>query len=661
MDIIPELLDFEIPGDLAISPDGKSVVYCTTLKFEHHKGKHPTSSIWIADVETEKSARKLTDGSFNDRLPAFSPDGKLIAFLSDRGEPGDACAIHLMNKDGSGIRALTAVKGKRDISKFMFRPRSQKQEIIFLTSLEKPKKTETENDANVWGDWEYDGVWAIDTETWTARSLFSGQVHVLDFCFSPEGDKIAMITSPNPDVESALLAGTTVTVLEIASGYSSELFHIPTDHLMNPVWLTDRFCFISYNDMNDDTSGFGLYYYDFELQKVTKDGSYGEKDCVWGLVVGSRLGPNSQDKNAMLVHVQSGLGDVIRTDSAAYLMGEIKKEILEFVWTADGDGTTVVYAQGSLDKPTEVFARRGDRTLQLSRHGEAWSDKSFGYVNHFKCKTLDEKEMLDYLYITPKQHADEFGLPKHPLPTAVLLHGGPYSRSTDGFDRDSDTHLWALPILSMGFGVLMVNYRGSSGRGMHFAQYAKHGAGKYDEPDVVAATQAAIERGLADQDKLICGGWSQGGYLAYQSAVRNGAHGFGWKFKGLIAGAGVTDWNTMILTSDIGYHEAPLGGGEPWEKDLEENPEQLGQDGSPLWQFKRAKEEGRIPPMLILHGEADERVPVAQAWGFRRALVKAGLPFEMVTYPREGHEFHERAHVVDCLERVVQFAKKHLS
>jgi dipeptidyl aminopeptidase/acylaminoacyl peptidase len=65
--------------------------------------------------------------------------------------------------------------------------------------------------------------------------------------------------------------------------------------------------------------------------------------------------------------------------------------------------------------------------------------------------------------------------------------------------------------------------------------------------------------------------------------------------------------------------------------------------------------------MLILHGEKDDRVPITQAWGFRRALDEAGLPFEFVTYPREGHSFRERKHIEDLMRRVLRFLRMYLS
>jgi dipeptidyl aminopeptidase/acylaminoacyl peptidase len=212
-------------------------------------------------------------------------------------------------------------------------------------------------------------------------------------------------------------------------------------------------------------------------------------------------------------------------------------------------------------------------------------------------------------------------------------------------------------LLNHGYAILQPNYRGSSGQGERFARYSDGGMGVYDEPDIVAMTHHAIEKGLADRDRLLVGGWSQGGHLSYLSSVRNGAHGLGWRFKGAIAGAGVTDWDSLVLTSDIGYVQGETAGDAMWNLDGDDLRNRC---GSALWEFKAAAKAERIPPILILHGEKDERVPVTQAWGFRRALDQAGLPFTFVTYPGEGHFLTRRRHIEDLVGRIVWFVKSQL-
>ncbi|KAK7943555.1 acylamino-acid-releasing enzyme [Apiospora aurea] len=219
----------------------------------------------------------------------------------------------------------------------------------------------------------------------------------------------------------------------------------------------------------------------------------------------------------------------------------------------------------------------------------------------------------------------------------------------------------------------MPNYRGSSGRGQRFASYSRGGMGAYDEPDLVSMTQHLVAQGWADKDRLVVGGWSQGGYLSYLSAVRNGAHDLDWKFRGAICGAGVSGWDTMVMTSDIGYEQAQYAGRAPWAATAKHDA--LSRSGSAIWEFREAAEARRMPPLLILHGQDDKRVPVSQAHGFRRALDQTGLmgQTEFVTfvslskltnikhrYPREGHHFTERKHVEDMMGRMVSFIAKNL-
>ena len=204
---------------------------------------------------------------------------------------------------------------------------------------------------------------------------------------------------------------------------------------------------------------------------------------------------------------------------------------------------------------------------------------------------------------------------------------------------------------------MLVNYRGGSGRGEKFAAYARASCGIYDVSDVITLTQCAIEQGFADKDRLVVCGWSQGGFLSFMCSTRNGLHEHGWKFKAAIPGAGVSDGDTMCMTSDLGFQQ-DMSAEPPWKSDKKDIS---GRTGSAIWEFKAAVEKGGvIPPMLILHGENDERVPIEQARGFRRALESAGLPFELVTYPREPHAFKERKHIVDMAGRVLRFVDTHI-
>jgi len=148
---------------------------------------------------------------------------------------------------------------------------------------------------------------------------------------------------------------------------------------------------------------------------------------------------------------------------------------------------------------------------------------------------------------------------------------------------------------------------------------------------------AAITRGIADPDRLGIGGWSQGGYMAAGAVTRTR------RFKAAIMGAGVSDWGTMAMTSDLPCFESEIAGGAPWDGVERRRPIEL----SPIYAVR-----GATTPTLILHGEKDERVPLNQATGLYRALRASDVPVELVVYPREPHGIGERNHQIDIVCRV---------
>ncbi|TPX08572.1 uncharacterized protein E0L32_009911 [Thyridium curvatum] len=680
MGLLEKVLDLQIPRDIRISPDATRVVYTTSLKQYHRVGDNLPSTLWIAQLDTAKSARALTDGTRNDRMPRWSPDGKHLACLSDRaGDPGKTTAIYLQEISGvdkvGEPRALTPDTNEQRISNFEFSPDGK-----FIAYVKTPErspedkaKKKAKDDAVIWGeDWQYARLYLLDVVTGEIDTIFEHEASVGDFSWSDDGSEIAFTTTRTPHAESGWLHGVTISVVSVATRQAREICCVPRA-AWSLTWSGSKAYFLGFNDPQCSLTGLAVYAADLAgrdrhaAAAAFERVAHGDTDCAQGLAraCGGEL----------LVRVERGLEDHFRFLSGRLVLGTNRVTSKFDVARGGGGEDVLVGSQGDFNAPMEVFAitASGART-QLSDHGgelrAAYGD--FCTWTHLQCSTLDGKEVLDNIFLTPTARHRHRSKEGAPLPTMVLVHGGPYARVAPAFDV-LDTSFSAVPLLlAEGFGVLLPNYRGGSGRGRRFASYSYGGAGLYDEPDVVAATQDAVRRGLADPRRLVAMGWSQGGYVSYLAAVRNGRHGLGWRFRGVIPGAGITDLDAMVLTSDIGYEQAEFirraawrGDGLPQDGDGEEEclrraleEERRVRRASPLWGFKRAAEEGRIPAVLMLHGGADTRVPVSQAWGFRRAMEEAGLPFEMVTYPREDHWFKERKHIEDMLTRVVGFVKK---
>lgn len=647
MTLLEDILDLQIPTEIKISPNAQQILYSTTLIHQHKKGEHPVSSLWIAETGKAKSARQLTSGLHNDTSPRWFPDGKTIAFLSDRHDHGKKSAVYALDVSGGEAYPLTSTENERQVEAFEISPDGKF--IAFISADEKTEekkaKEKVKDDVKVWGeDWPYNRLRMMHVGTKKVTTLFSQDAHVLSSAFNDKGTKIAFIASRNPDLESYYL-GNAIFIVDIASSSVQLVSRVGT-WLANPVFVGDTLYVNGPADIDAVESSSVVYSLNFDespppFEKV----AHGEEDCAAG------LGHADGD---VTVLVQHGMEDQIRILNGKTLFSwKQRLAAWDTAFTTDSDEMIVAVGTGNSNKPAEVYTTTasGGALIQLSSHGESLNDKKFGKVNFFSCRSKDDKEDLDAMWVTPIEGQQ----PEEPKPTVVLIHGGPYHRLTDAFD----VHFgWAPLLLSNGYSLLIPNYRGSSGRGDRFAAYARGGCGIYDHADIISITQKAVEKGFADKDRLLVAGWSQGGFLSYMCSVRNGLQGLDWKFKAAIPGAGVVDGDTMCFTSDIGAVQGELAGLPPWKM---RKDDVSSRSGSAIWEFADAVEEGGvIPPMLILHGEQDLRVPIEQAMAFRRALESAGLPFEMVVYPREPHAIKERKHIVDMGERVLRFVDNHI-
>src|SRR6201999_4657757 len=194
----------------------------------------------------------------------------------------------------------------------------------------------------------------------------------------------------------------------------------------------------------------------------------------------------------------------------------------------------------------------------------------------------------------------------------VLPHGGP--EANDEFAFDSFSRL----IAGLGFVVMQPQYRGSTGYGSDFlaAIYEHFGDRAYS--DVDSATDFAIAQGWADPNRLAIFGWSAGGFMTAWTVTQT------HRYKAAIEGAGITDWLSFIPTSDIPQTD--------YDARLQEK------DVAPMLKFSAVMHADRVTtPLLILHGEADLRVPTFQGREYYILLAERGKTVRMVTYPGSPH------------------------
>ena len=632
------IVDQTFPNDVRIAPDGKQVVY--TLAPRGKKAEHETSAIWIASTDHARETRQFTAGEAHDQHPRWSPDGKHLAFLSDRAKRGTA-QLYLIAADGGEARALTSSTNKKSVDDFAWSPGGGQ---LAFTSADEPteedeKKEKERDDARVYGEkWPYARLRLLSLATKEITTLVAGERHIADFTWHPHGTEVAYLVQQTPDLE-ARAHEVRIERIAIAGGEPQVVCHFPCA-VHSLTWSQDgSTLFFLAPVAQKSQSSSAVYAVPVQGGEPTRI-ACGETNCAAEVRA-------IQQTSSLAVLIGEGLGSRIdlldpKKGEAVTLLGGMDGERgVEYAsWDVrrNGDGKlTVAVVRSAGDQPWEVWAGqeqagqngKARAIQQISTHQEQLAGMSFGKQEPFFWTASDGLD-LDGVLIRPPEETEAY-----PLPMVVLVHGGPYGRWEQQF------HLHALDwgqwLALAGYAVLMPNPRGGFGRGEQFAAAARGEVGQADYQDVMAAVDAAIERGIADPERLGIGGWSQGGFMSAWAVTQTE------RFKAAIMGAGVSDWGMMVMTSDVPDFEQELGGSAPWDGKTQRRHLEL----SPIAFARNVR-----TPVLILHGENDARVPLSQATGFHRALRKQGVPVEFVVYPREPHGVAERAHQIDILKRV---------
>ena len=635
----PEMIaDYLVPRELDLSYDGMLVTYAMVPNSK--KEGHPTSSLWVASVDGSRPARQFTRGDAEDRKPKWSTDRGQIAFLSDRDKRGTA-QLYLIASDGGEARSLTSITNQKPIEDFAWSPKGG---YIAFTSADEPSKEDElhekeRDDGVVYGEkWAYARLRLLSLATGEITSLEKEDLHVSCFTWSPDGSELAYVLQQTPEHES-WASETVIKRIAIEGSEPYTVCRFPSA-LISLVWSPDGKTLLFLAPVDPELQA-PLAVYTVPMQGGEPHRLAPSTLDEW--CVDSLRWPNLAQRPTILV--LEGLEtrlcwlDTSTSELTALSPTRLDDRLVSISdWmvhvTPRGD-TILAVVKGNCNQPWEIWTGKvtGQAEVltlyQVSIHHAELHGLTFSPQEFFTWHSHDGWNLDGILMLPPNASRDQ------PLPTIVLIHGGPYRRWSHEIYFYS--HRWGQWLAQAGYAVLMPNTRGGSGHGERFATAVRGDAGGDDYIDVMSALDNAIERGIADPSRLGIGGWSQGGFMSAWAVTQSN------RFKAAIMGAGISDWGMMVMTSRMPYFQRALSGGAPWEG---VGPHHHAQH-SPI-SFSHAVKT----PILIIHGQEDTQVPVSQAIGFHRALREQGVPTELVVYPREPHVFIERAHQIDVLKRV---------
>jgi dipeptidyl aminopeptidase/acylaminoacyl peptidase len=268
---------------------------------------------------------------------------------------------------------------------------------------------------------------------------------------------------------------------------------------------------------------------------------------------------------------------------------------------------TLAFTVGDPSHADNVAVNKSGELVRITHEGDdVLANVSLGEVKAVHWTSKDGSKLEGIVSFPSNYQAGG----KYPF--LVFPHGGPEYNDSLSFDG------FAKFIAGLGYVVLQPEYWGSTGYGSDFlgAIYQHFGDRAY--ADVDSATDFAIAQGWADPQRLAIFGWSAGGFMTSWTVTQT------HRYKAAIEGAGITDWLSFIPTSDI------------WQTDYDARLQE--KDPSPMLQFSAVMHADQVTtPLLILHGEADIRVPTFQGREYYVLLAERGKTVRMVTYPGSPH------------------------
>jgi dipeptidyl aminopeptidase/acylaminoacyl peptidase len=635
--LMPEdLVDIRAVGEVQISAGGDLVAFVVTEPADPAKPQKPRdTNIWVVPADGSHPARPFAASPKSDTHPRWSPDGRYLAFLSDRGEPvGDEKEtknqVYLMRTDGGEAEQLTHFIG--GVADFDW---SRDGAMVACTVLDaetdaEQKKHKDGYDENfVDHQYKFARLWVVTLADRKAEQVTRQDLYISSFAWSPDGTELAVRAAATPRNDDVYWQARLLVVRRLTGEIVRTL---SANAAGDARWSPDGQA-IAFQEYSPTRIGSWLAVVPAAggmARPLLKDYAGNVRDYRW-----------EADSKHLEVELNERTHDrFLSLDSAdgsfAALPAETALSAADF--TISQDGRVLAYARGTGDSPPDVWALTvGGRPGKLTNLNPQVKDWRLGAVREISWKSRKDGATIYGVLVTPPDFK-----PSQAYPTIVEIHGGPEWAWWSGWL--GSWHEWAQLLASNGYVVFLPNPRGSTGQGWKFTEANRDDWGGGDFRDVMDGVDSLIDQKIADPNRLGIGGWSYGGFMTSWAVTQTP------RFKAAVVGAAVTnlfsfDGTTDITPSFLRNYFLDL----PFMRRADYD------NHSAMTFLKNCK-----TPSLILHGEADERVPTSQGWEFYNGLRMLGVPAEMVTYPREHHGFHERAHQVDLLTRIVAWYDKYL-
>lgn len=628
-------------GDVEVSPAGTHVAY--TIVRNTDAGR-PQATLTIRNFVTG-TTHDLPRGA---SAPRWAPGGRQLAYL---GPTPEGYGLVVSEADGSGARLVAKVEGTNHPlpssgASVAWAPDGRR--VAFVSSTPGPEHAGANGDPMVitrylykptagegltrFNDNRRTHVFVADVRTRQVTQLTDGAAYEHSIDWAPSGDAIAFVSNREADADRVFnydlltVSVATKAITRLTSTKAAEY---------TPAWSPDGTKIAFLGTVRDLTSS-ETTMEDTHVWVMNADGT-GRVEI--GKAIDNRQGAPqwSSDGRHVYFTVQNrGSVHLVRLPAGGGLPDTVVGDRGSVgAWSVGGD--LLAYAFASPTAPADLYTVRGSATAErrTSLNAALLAERAVSDVEAFRFTAADGTEIEAFLTLPQGRSLTS----RHPL--VVLIHGGPHGQQGPAFNHKAQVYA------AQGWASLMVNYRGSTGYGQALADKIFGDQNGAEARDVTAAVDAALARyPWLDPARLGIEGGSYGGQLTNWIITETE------RFTAAIPSAGIS--NLVSFNYMAYYHDylAVEFGRYPHQDGLMD----LLWQRSPLRQIHKAK-----TPTLILHGENDNDVPIAEAEQLYVALHDVGVKTELVRYPREGHGLRETAHVIDALERSIAWYTQHFA
>jgi dipeptidyl aminopeptidase/acylaminoacyl peptidase len=644
-------------AEARISPDAARIAY--TVSTNDGPGR-PRKQLFVMTVADRRVARVGGDETASD--PEWSPDGSWLAWSDTVGGKKGLIVAH---PDGSGLRFLGEITGTNSPLTFEGRRIAWSPDatrIAFVSATPGPEtelasgdpvvitrylyKPDADEGMTRFNDNRRRHIFVADLATGAVSQLTRGDREQHSIDWSPDGREIAYVSSAEPDPD--LFYNPDLFAIRVADGAVRRLTATESAEYQ-PRWSPDGRS-LAFLGTRRGLTDLETTMEDTHVWLMAADGS-GRREL--GAAVDNRQGAASwaPDNRSIYCTVQERghvrlvelplVGSpviVVSTDGRVGDYSVSSSGSLAYTFTSRSDLAQLYVA----DLPRRIIAgaRRGaaavaprpprrltDLNAEVLRDVETAAVESLSFVsNDFKFEV--EAFLTRPVGLTPESK----------VPLVVMIHGGPHGQQGPQYNFKSQFYA------HRGYATLQVNYRGSTGYGQKFADAVFGDQNGNEAQDVLYGVSAALRRNpWLDADRVVVEGTSYGGQLSAWLVTQTHI------FKAAIPLAGITNNLSYNYMTYYNMYEQMEWGVLPHQGKLMDV----------LWERSALKYVAQVKtPTMLVHGENDNDVPIAESEQFYIALKDVGVETVLVRYPREGHGLAEPGHIVDLMDRSLAFYEK---